>query len=289
MKNNKVGISILDYIFINDKSKGIILNKIVFIFSLLCASSCFAINPDQEYMMFLKKYEELSNAVDLDGLEMYADDAKIHSKEISSDGIERTMSMSGKKLKELVYDNLEVLKGLAYQTNFKNVNIIRTQDSAKITASKYSNKDCYTDNDYYMVVTRKPDNKLYITEEYLTLSPKNLCKQGIKDDLALQLSLGANIMKKKLPIKLDRDTSLENVFAKDKVLTFVYRLPYLTANDLPSDWIEINAVPQIIKGVCADNKMKDLLDKGAEINLEYYYSDNRRATDVKLHKQDCRV
>ena len=134
MKNNKVGISILDYIFTNDKSKGIILNKIVFIFSLLYASSCFAINPDQEYMMFLKKYEELSNAVDLDGLEMYADDAKIHSKEISSDGIERTMSMSGKKLKELVYDNLEVLKGLAYQTNFKNVNItgnIRTEVAEK--------------------------------------------------------------------------------------------------------------------------------------------------------------
>ncbi|WP_288401558.1 hypothetical protein [uncultured Acinetobacter sp.] len=276
-------------IFTNDKTKEIILNKIIFIFSLLCSSGCFAINPDQEYMMFLKKYEQLSNVMNLDGLEMYADDAKVHSKEISADGIERTMSMSGKKLKELVNQNIDILRNMAYQTNFSNVKIIRNIDSAKILATKYSNKDCYSDADYYMVVSRKADKKLYITEEYFTVSPKNLCEKGIKDDLALQLSLGANMMKNKLPMKVDRETSLEDVIAKDKQLTFIYRLIHFTSNDLPSNWIEVNGVPQIIKGVCADTKMKDLLDKGGEINLKYYYSDNTEATKIKLNRNDCSI
>lgn len=259
------------------------------VLSLLCASSCFAIHPDQEYMMFLKKYEQLSNAVDVEGLEMYADNAKVHSKEISSDGIERTMSMTGKKLKELFTENIETLKNLAYQTNFTNVKITRNQNSAKISATKYTNKDCYFDKDYYMVVSRKSDNKLYITEEYFNVAPKNLCETGIKDDLALQLSLGANMMKKRLPIQVDRETSLENIVAKDKELTFIYRLIHLTANDLYPNWIEMNAVPQIIKGVCADTKMKELLDKDAQIKIEYYYSDNTRATDIKMTKQDCSI
>ncbi len=265
------------------------MKRIMIILSLFVVSKSYAVNPDQEYMMFLKKYEQLSNAVDPEGLDMYADDAKIHSKQISSDGIERTTSMSGKKLKELVNENIDVLKNIAYQTNFTNVKIIRNANSAKISATKYNNKDCYSDKDYYMVVTRKPDNKLYITEEYFIEAPKNFCEKGIKDDLALQLTLGANIMNKKLPIKLDRETSLENVIAKDKELTFVYRLIHFTADDLSSNWIETNAVPNIIKGVCADSKMKELLEKGAQVKLQYYYSDNTEATQIKMNKQDCSV
>lgn len=254
-------------------------------------STSYAINPDQNYIMFLKKYEQLSNAVDIDVLKMYADDAKIHGKQITPDGIEQTMSMSGKKLKELSLENIEIIKKMAYQVNFNNIKIIRSQNSAKITATKYSNKNCFTDHDYYMVVSRKADKKLYITEEYFTTVPQNLCKEGVKDDLALQLSLRANMMNKNLPMQIDRETKLERIEAKDKELTMTYRLiHYFTAADLPvewSEWVETNGVPEMIKGVCDNTKMKDLLEKGAQINLKYYYKDNSLITHVKIKKQDC--
>ncbi|MEG2885475.1 MAG: hypothetical protein RR884_13040, partial [Acinetobacter sp.] len=86
------------------------MNKIILIFSLLCTSSCFAINPDQEYMMFLKKYEELSNLNDAKEMDMYADDSKIIMKRVTSDGIEHSMSMSGKKAKEFYLENMEIVK-----------------------------------------------------------------------------------------------------------------------------------------------------------------------------------
>ncbi|TXJ05601.1 MAG: hypothetical protein E6Q26_00525, partial [Acinetobacter sp.] len=143
------------------------------------------------------------------------------------------------------------------------------------------------DNDYYMVVSRKPDKKLYITEEYFTVAPQNLCKDGVKDDLALQLSLGAKMMTKNLPMKIDRETNFESITAKDKELTITYRLIHFTSDDFTAEWMEINAVPHVIKGICADSRMKELLDKGAQINLKYYYSDNTLATEIKMKEQDC--
>ncbi|MEG0132339.1 MAG: hypothetical protein RR677_12835, partial [Acinetobacter sp.] len=255
----------------------------------LCASNCFAVNPDQEYMMFLKKYEELSNLVDIEGLEMYADDAKIHAKGVAFDGIERSMSMSGKKLKEVNLENIEVIKKMGYQINFNNVKIIRGQNSTKITASKYSNEKCFTDNDYYMVVTKKADNKLYITEESITVPEQNFCKESIKNDLALQLSLGANMMRKNLPMQVDRETNFENISAQDKQLTMVFRLIHFTSDDISKDFVEMNFVPEIIQNVCKDKSKKDLLEKGAQFNLNYYFSDNTPLVEIKMTKQDCSI
>lgn len=85
---------------------------------MFCASSCFAIHPDQEYMEFLKRYEELANLNDAKEMDMYADDAKITIKGISSDGIERSMSMSGKKAKEFYLENMEIIKKIGSQIKF---------------------------------------------------------------------------------------------------------------------------------------------------------------------------
>lgn len=265
------------------------MNKIILIFGLLCASSSFAINPDQEYMMFLKKYEELSNLNDAKEMDMYADDAKITMKGIASDGIERSMSMSGKKAKEFYLENMEIIKKIGSQIKFSNVTVVRGQNSTQIKASRYGNEKCYTDNDYYMVVTKKADKKLYITEEYLTIPQENLCKEGIKDDLSLQLSLYANVMQKNLPMQVDRETNLEKITAQDKELMFVFRFIHFTANDFSKEQWEINGVPQLIQNVCKDIPMKERLDKGAQLNFKVYYSDYTPITDIKMTKQDCSI
>ncbi|GAA5588258.1 hypothetical protein Acal01_03450 [Acinetobacter calcoaceticus] len=267
---------------------------ILFILWVLISTTSisYAFNPDQQYLMFLKKYEDLSNSSDAKGLEMYADDAKIHATGIAPDGIERTISMTGKKFKELNLENIELIKRMAYQIKLSNVKIIREQESAKITATKYSNRNCYSDNDYYMVVSRKDDKKLYITEEYSTLNPPNLCKKGIKDDLELQLSLGANLMNKNLPRQVDRETNFEHVEAKGKELTMIYRLIHFNAADLPiewNEWVESNGIPEMIKNVCENTTMKELLDKGAQISLKYYYKDSSLITHIKMKKQDCNI
>ncbi len=246
-------------------------------------------SENQEYMMFLKKYEDLSNQVNIEGLEMYADDAKIHSREITSDGIERTTSMSGKKLKELNMENLEIIKRLPSQISFTNIKIKKNKNTAKLTASKYSTRNCFTDNEYYMVITKKADNKLYITEENMTIPSENQCKKGIKDDLALQLALNVSMMKKNLPKQVDQETVLEDMLAKDKELTIVFRLIHFTPHDFPSEMIEINIVPEIIKNVCKENKMKELLEKDGTIKLKYYFSDQTLATEIKMDKHECRI
>ncbi len=265
------------------------MNKIILIFSLFCASSCFAIHPDQEYMEFLKRYEELANLNDAKEMDMYADDAKITIKGISSDGIERSMSMSGKKAKEFYLENMEIIKKIGSQIKFSNVKVVRGHNSTKINASRYSNEKCYTDNDYNMIVTKKADKKLYITEEYLTIPQENLCREGIKDDLALQLSLYANVMQKNLPMQVDRETNLEKITAQDKDLMFVFRFIHFTANDFSKEQWEISGVPQLIQNVCKDIPMKERLDKGAQFNFKFYYSDYTPITDIKMTKQDCSI
>lgn len=251
-----------------------------------------AINPDQEYILFFEKYKQLSNESDPKGMELYADNAKLHQKQITPDGIEQSMSMSGKKLKELFLENQEMLQKLGYTSNYSDVKVTRSQNSAKISATRYSTKNCFTDRDYYMVVSRGVDKQLYITEEYSTSAPQNLCKESIKDDLPLQLTFGAKMINKNLPMQVDRETNLEHVEAQGKELTLNYRLIHITSADMPAEWVqamEVNGVPEIVKGVCDNIKMKELLNKGAQLNLKYLYKDNVPLTKIKMTKQDCNI
>lgn len=253
----------------------------------LFVQSAYAVNPDKEFADFFARYDQLSNADDPASAALYADDARVKITRLSPDGIERSMAMAGKKLKELYLENIDTIRKMGAKSSYSYLKINRKGDTAKITATRYDNLECFSDPNYYMVVSRKADKKLYITEEYSESSEQSFCKQGLKDSLALQLALGASMVSKNLPMQVDPDTQLERVEAKDKTITFTYRMLHFARAELNDDKISMDVVPQIVQQGCQNPGMRKMLDQGALMHLNYIDREAKPITQINLTQKDC--
>lgn len=259
----------------------------VLCFWVMSCSAANAVNPDKEFADFFAQFDKLSNADDPKSVALYADDAKVIMYGSTPDGIERRMTMTGKKIKELYLENLETIKKMGSRSTYTNLKINRTGDTAKINVTRYNNLKCFTDTHYYMVVSRKADKKLYITEEYAEMPAESLCKDGVKDDVALQLSLGANMMSKNLPMQIDPETRLEKVEAKDKEITFTYQMIHFSREELDKDKFEMNMVPNVINNSCKTDGIRKMLDLGALMRLKYLDKDGLPFIQINVTKKDC--
>ena len=258
----------------------------IVLISLFIACSSHAMNPNEEFSNFFTKYHKLANDTDPIGLDMIADDAKIIIVNINPDGIEHTMKMSGKKIKELAFENLDSIKKMGNVDTFNNIKIVRqSAEVAKITADRFNNLKCNTDHNYYIVVSRKSDKKLYLTETYSEMPTQSLCKAGIKDDLALQLTISTNMMKKNLPVQVSPDVSFDSIEANGKEVTLGYRFIHFEQQDFDEQKFKINVLPGMIEQGCKG--FKELLDKGATIHSNLFDKHSLPVTRFSLNSKDC--
>lgn len=140
--------------------------------SVLATSATWA-NDDPD--AFFQKYIELGNAYDPELASLYSDNAKILSYRVYPHGTERSLEMEGVRWKQLLILSLPLAKAQGDKSTFSEVTITDEKVGFKIKANRYSERKCYTDTGYYMIVQPKEDGRLEIIEEYMETQPQSDC------------------------------------------------------------------------------------------------------------------
>ena len=142
------------------------------IFTLLLSPIAQA---DESAKKLFDKYVQLSDGFELSVADLYSDAAKIHSYRKYPHGLERAMELSGLQWKQLIDKAMPLAKAQNDKSIFSEVTISGYGDGYKIKANRYSNRKCYTDSGYYMIVVPNEAGKLEIIEEYSETQPQSAC------------------------------------------------------------------------------------------------------------------
>jgi hypothetical protein len=121
------------------------------------------------------KYIQLSDSFESSVADLYSDDAKIHTYRKYPHGLERAMELSGAQWKQLLVKAMPLAKTQDDKSVFSEVTISNYGNGHKIKANRYSNRKCYTDTGYYMVVAPNEFGTLQIIEEYSETQPQSDC------------------------------------------------------------------------------------------------------------------
>jgi hypothetical protein len=121
------------------------------------------------------KYVQLSDSFESSVADLYSDDAKIHTYRKYPHGLERAMELSGVQWKQLLVKAMPLAKAQNDKSVFSEVTISNYGSGHKIKANRYSNRKCYTDTGYYMVVAPNELGTLQIIEEYSETQPQSDC------------------------------------------------------------------------------------------------------------------
>lgn len=107
--------------------------------------------------------------------ELYSDNAKIHAYRKYPYGTERQMELDGVQWKQLLVRAMPLAKAQNDKSVFTEIVISIFGAGYKIKANRYSNRKCYTDTGYYMVVAPNKDGEFKIIEEYSETQPQSNC------------------------------------------------------------------------------------------------------------------
>lgn len=146
---------------------------VVFAFTALLLSQ--HVTADESAERFFGKYIQLSDSFDSSVAELYSDNAKIHAYRKYPHGTERQMEIPGAQWKQLIARVMPLAKAQNDRSIYSEVAINRLGNGYKIKANRYSNRKCYTDTGYYMIVTPDSNGELKIVEEYSETQPQSDC------------------------------------------------------------------------------------------------------------------
>jgi hypothetical protein len=122
-----------------------------------------------------ERYEQLAKSFDSSIGSLYFDDAKVHAYRVYPHGLERTMEFTGAEWKEFILKVMPMAKSQNDISTYSNIVITEVESGYKIKADRYSERKCYTDNGYYMIVKSDVNGELLISEEYLETKPMPNC------------------------------------------------------------------------------------------------------------------
>ncbi len=145
---------------------------VVALFTILLSQTALA---DEPAKVLFDKYVQLSDNFDPSLAELYFDEAEIHAYRKYPYGTERAMELKGAQWKQLLTRAMPLAKAQNDKSIFSEVAISNYGNGFKIKANRYSNRKCYTDTGYYMVVAPNDVGKLQIIEEYSETQPQSDC------------------------------------------------------------------------------------------------------------------
>ncbi|BBW93435.1 hypothetical protein PS1M3_35220 [Pseudoalteromonas sp. PS1M3] len=148
------------------------MKKVILAVAVLISSISHA---SENAKSFFDEYTKLGSNFDVKVASLYANDAKIHSYRVYPHGKERQMEITGEQWKVLVQRVMPLAKMKNDKSTFKNIAIKPEGNGYKIKAHRYSEKKCYTDKGYYMLLKRTEKGQLEIVEEYMETQPQSDC------------------------------------------------------------------------------------------------------------------
>lgn len=260
--------------------------------AMLLSLNAHAVSTQKEYMDFFNKYDALNRTFDPAAFDLYADNAKFYMTQKLPDGSESRVSMPISNVKALKNDAMNYAKQVGDIDQYSNVVIKDQGDGAgvKITADRYSLRKCVTDHSFYLLVKKNSEGQLLISEAGAEIPFESQCKDGLKEDVALQLAMAVKMMSDKLPVKVDGDTLFESVSSSGKELIQTFKMINYKAEELDKAALREAMWPHIVEDVCrADLSKRKMLDKGAVLVLKYKASDDLPIFSMRLDSDVCKT
>ena len=235
-----------------------------------------------------EQYQTLSESFDPAVLDLYASDAVLKDTTVMADGSSKTTTMTMAQYKTVFPEVIKAMQASNEHDEFKHIKItVLDENTARITANRYSSTKCYEDKNYYMVLQQSNNQSWKITEEFQTSPHQSLCENGVDKELALSLQASAEIINKQLPAMIDADTQLTRMSAEGTTLTYHYHIVTLKADEIEEGFFEQTLKPMVIQQSCTMSTSKPLLDKGATLGYEYLSSDGQIMSTFQVTQSDC--
>lgn len=149
--------------------------KSLLLISLIYSAGTQATEGINRAKEFFNKNIELANNYDISVIQLYADDAKIHTLRTYPHGTQRKLEMTGKQWKQLISKSMYLAKTQNDKSTMSNVKISKQGTGFKIKANRYSHKKCYTDKEYYLVIEPDQNDSFVIVEEFMATQPQSNC------------------------------------------------------------------------------------------------------------------
>jgi len=261
--------------------------KIIPIFCLLISS--FSYSADKvEYVEFFEQYQRLSAEYDVAITDMYADDAKVIGARKKSDGSEESMTIDGVRWKSIIMGSLERAKQVGDRSEYSeiDVEVDGELEQARISATRYSVFNCFTDNRFYMVVKTTANGQLKIVEQFMESPIKSGCENS-EPDLSEFLQSTVEMINKQLPAAIDAETHLIKTSAEDSKLIYHYVLVNYTSETLTSEEATAKLRPLVIQQTCSSPNLRPILDQDGSLSYIYRGSDAVQIVKLDVDLSAC--
>jgi len=266
------------------------LKKTLFI--LLCFTASAVVQADEQtsYKQFFEEYQRLVTEFDASLSTLYANDAKIMGVRKQADDEEASMTIDGKRWKAIIQASMERAKNVGDRSDYSDIVIDVDGDSAKISATRYSQLRCFTDTRFYMVVSRNEEGELAIVEQLTESSEKSHCEKAETSatELSEFLQSTVEMINEQLPATIDAETQLIKTSAEGTNLVYHYVLLNYTSETLSSEEATSRLQPIVINQSCGSPNMRPILDQEGSISYIYKGSDAVQIAKLDVDISACK-
>jgi len=252
---------------------------------ILAVSASHAADKADVEQLF-EEYQRLSSEFDVSINKLYSNDAKIMGARKKPDGTEESMTIDGQHWKTIISASMERAKQIGDYSEYKDVVIELTDDTAKINATRYSVVDCFEDERFYMVVKPDENNQLKIVEQFMETAAQSSC-EGSEKNLPEFLQSTVKMINEQLPAKIDAETQLVRTSADGTRLTYHYVLVNHTSKTLTTDEATAQLQPIVIQQSCASPNLRPILDQNGSVSYIYTGSDATQIVKLEVDKSAC--
>lgn len=141
---------------------------------LACGGAGAAVTS-AEALQFFDRYVKLGEAFDPALADLYRDESRIQARRRMGVGNDRLMELTGAQWRPLIRNAMPAAKARGDRARFSNLKAEPQGERTRVRAERYSVLKCYTDTDFYVVVARDRENKLYIAEEFSQTQANSSC------------------------------------------------------------------------------------------------------------------
>jgi hypothetical protein len=233
---------------------------------------------------FFENYQTLSKRFDPAVAELFAEDGKLLSTRLGRDGTRQELSMPFANIKPMLPKLMNAAKASGDVSEYSNVQVeLLDEEKAKITATRFSGLNCFSDDSYYMVV-RDDAGDIEIVEEYSVTLEQGRCETN--KALIGTLAATAEAYNAQLPAMIDQDTELTSVTAQETNLAYNYKFVSLAYDEMVDD-LAGALRDGVVESSCSMATSKTLLERGAQLVFNYTSSDDVLAATLNVSQIDC--
>lgn len=262
--------------------------KLLGVFCLFLSSAVHAADK-AEYEKFFAEFQRLGTEFNVSLSQLYTDDAIVKGMRRKPDGTAETMTINGARWKSILQAVMERAKQVGDLSEYTDVDIQVKTNRARITATRYSTLNCFTDRGFYIVVKPVADKTLKIVEQFTETAPKSFCdgNPAAIPDLPGFLESTVQMINEQLPAAIDEETQLVRTSSEGSRLIYHYVLLNHTSETLSEEEANARLESLVVNQSCGSPNLRPILDQDGAITYIYTGSDAKQIIKYDIDISAC--